>query len=319
MIKTMGILAVSIFLIQCWGKPLKVVTPQEGKKLSNKFIDNSKQKKYHKSINFAITESKGEAQDRYAFKPYVDYIAEKLEINVRLFIVKEYSDLERDMASGAIHIADFPAVAFVRAYDNLRGKIKYLGTYTRTYNGVKHASYRGIIFSRNDSNIKTFEDMFNKKIVFVEQSSSSGYYYPMSLLLSKNIDPNKYFKRIFFAGSHDRVISAVEKKSADVGTTYDRLFEQMQKKKNNIFNIILQTKPIPNVALCASSNLDEKTQLKLLNIMLAIKPQAKTSDGRLVFDKERGFPSSGFVQKSPSYYNFVRITEKRLNALKSKN
>ena len=41
------------------------------------------------------------------------------------------------------------------------------------------------------------------------------------MLIEKGVDPARYFKDIFFAGSHDKMIGAVVERQADASAIYD--------------------------------------------------------------------------------------------------
>jgi len=303
----------------CFGDTILIEEVNNKKKLQNtKYIDNFKQKKYRYSINYGITQGKNEAQRRYAFKPYIDYLSEQAKVNIRLVIMSEYEQLEKDMADGIIHIADFPPLAFVNAKKRLKNKLIYLGTYKQKSAGQIRNHYQGILFSLKSSHIKSLKDLKNKKIAFVEKTSSSGYNYPMALLLKKKIDPDTYFSKIFFAGSHQAVVDAIEKKSADIGATWDGNYNKAIQQKGKIFNIVFKTSHIPNAVMCASYKLSKKIRKRIQAAALKVTLKTKTSDGRFAVAVKRGYPAVGLVKKSQSYYNIVKETDVLLKNYENK-
>src|SRR5881628_2745551 len=68
------------------------------------------------------------------------------------------------------------------------------------------SSFTSRIYVRKASGIKTLEDLRGKTMAFVDPSSSSGYTYPMVLLIQrglvKNRDPKTFFREVVFAGAH---------------------------------------------------------------------------------------------------------------------
>jgi phosphonate transport system substrate-binding protein len=302
------------FIFSCWGEEIIVKEIGKKKEISNIPVDNTPQKIYEKSLNFGITLQKNEASTRYAYKPFIDYLAEQTKINIRLVVAQEYEQLEKDMERGIVHLAEFPPLAFVHVYDSLKGKIIYLATYK--YIGLDDMKgreyYQGYIFARSKSKISSIKDLKDKKFAFVEKTSSSGYNYPLAILLKSGVNPDKFFSKIFFTGSHDSVIEAVIRGSADAGATYDRGFKDYEKKNPGSLKIIAKTQHIPNAALCASYTLTKKIRKLILAAVLKIKPDTKTSDGRYIAAADRSFSTVGFIKKSASYYNFVRESTKLL-------
>jgi len=69
------------------------------------------------------------------------------------------------------------------------------------------SSFTSRIYVRRDAGIKTVEDLRGKTIAFVDPASSSGYIYPMVLLIQRglvtNRDPKTFFKEVMFSGAHD--------------------------------------------------------------------------------------------------------------------
>src|SRR5262245_4403314 len=69
------------------------------------------------------------------------------------------------------------------------------------------ATFTARIYVRRDGGIKTVEELRGRTIAFVDPASSSGYIYPMVMLvqrgLVKNRDPKTFFREVLFAGSHD--------------------------------------------------------------------------------------------------------------------
>ncbi|MCH7650610.1 MAG: PhnD/SsuA/transferrin family substrate-binding protein, partial [Nitrospinae bacterium] len=88
------------------------------------------------------------------------------------------------------------------------GKAKSLFHRVRSYfaDAVDHAP-RTRIFVRKDSGLKTLADLKGKTIAFTDPISSSGYLYPLDLFKSEGLlhgPPEKYFKRIYFAGGDEQ-------------------------------------------------------------------------------------------------------------------
>src|ERR1044071_7753876 len=75
------------------------------------------------------------------------------------------------------------------------------------------SSFTSRIYVRREAGIKAVEDLRGKTIAFVDPASSSGYIYPMVLLIKQglvqNRDPKTFFKEALFAGTHEAALRAL--------------------------------------------------------------------------------------------------------------
>src|SRR5712664_3917899 len=89
------------------------------------------------------------------------------------------------------------------------------------------------IYVRKESGIKTVEDLRGKTMAFVDPASSSGYIYPMVLLIQKglvkNRDPKTFFREVVYSGGHDASIRALLNGHVDAIASFDMVREQYLK------------------------------------------------------------------------------------------
>jgi phosphonate transport system substrate-binding protein len=92
------------------------------------------------------------------------------------------------------------------------------------------SSFTARIYVRRDSGIKAVEDLRGKTIAFVDPASSSGYIYPMVLLIKRglvtNRDPKTFFKEVVFSGAHDASMRALLNGHVDAIASFDLAREQ---------------------------------------------------------------------------------------------
>src|SRR5204862_4784158 len=83
---------------------------------------------------------------------------------------------------------------------------------------------------RKESGIKSVEELRGKTIAFVDPASSSGYIYPMVLLvqrgLVRNRDPKTFFREVVFSGAHDASMRALLNGHVDAIASFDLAREQ---------------------------------------------------------------------------------------------
>lgn len=80
--------------------------------------------------------------------------------------------------------------------------------------------YKGQFIASVKSGIKDFADLKGKTFCFVDPTSTSGYILPSIVLRGKGINPDKDFKAVINAGSHDKVAIGVYNGDCDAGVTY---------------------------------------------------------------------------------------------------
>jgi len=139
------------------------------------------------------------------------------------------------------------------------------------------SSFTSRIFVRKDSGIKSVEELRGRTIAFVDPASSSGYIYPMVLLIQrglvKNRDPKTFFKEAIFLGAHDATMRALLAGHVDSIASFDLAREQYIKdpaeRERLIF--VAETPEIPEAGICARAGLDPATVGKIRTALLQIR------------------------------------------------
>ena len=88
--------------------------------------------------------------------------------------------------------------------------------------------FGSLIITRIDNkNIKTVQDLMNKRVMAVEKQSFGGWIIVARMLKENKIDPDHDFADLLFAGSQDSVVYAVRKGVADAGIIRTGIFEDL--------------------------------------------------------------------------------------------
>ena len=264
-------------------------------------------KQHLKKLIFAVSPLFSDVVMREEFKPLMEYLSDVLKCKVELKIVKEYKDLIEGMELGNIDIADMHPFAYVTAYD--------AGKATIIVQAIVEGSstYSSLIIAK-DSKIKTLKDLVGKRVAFVDPKSSSGYIYPRALLIEKGIikkdQPfDKYFEKILFVGSHEKVIAAVLDGSADAGAVWSGAIDVAKANgfRTDSLKVIAETKPIPHELIAARSSLDPQIIAKIREAMLALN---HSEIGKKFFENSKRKKFTGFAIGDPKAFDTVRQTAK---------
>jgi phosphonate transport system substrate-binding protein len=162
---------------------------------------------FNPAENAEVVEINGQA--------FADYYRAKTGLGVKTFIATDYTALIEALRSGQVDFAFLPPFSYVKAEEVAGAKVLL-----KSVRKGKAYFYSAII-TRADKNYKTIEDLRGKNIAWVDPSSSSGHIFPKaSLMAKKKIDPDTYFGKQVFAGSHDALVLAVLNGTVDAGATF---------------------------------------------------------------------------------------------------
>jgi phosphonate transport system substrate-binding protein len=152
------------------------------------------------------------------------------------------------------------------------------------------ASFTARFFVRKDSGLAKLEDLRGRTVAFVDPASSSGYIYPMVLLIQrglvKNRDPKTFFREVVFAGSHDAGMRALLNGHVDALTSFDLAREQYLKTEAERERVIFvaETPPIPEAGIAARDGLDPAVLGKVRAALLQIRGPAHASLLKRLYD-----------------------------------
>jgi phosphonate transport system substrate-binding protein len=176
------------------------------------------------------------------------------------------------------------------------------------------ASFTSRIYVRKDSGIKTVEELRGKTIAFVDPASSSGYIYPMVLLIKrglvKNRDPKTFFKDVVFSGAHDASMRALLNGHVDAIASFDMAREQYLKDpaERERLTFVAETESIPEAGIAARDGLDPALFARVRAALLQIKAPAHAALLKRLYDID------GFEAAEDREYDPVRAAIELLGA-----
>ena len=142
------------------------------------------------------------------------------------------------------------------------------------------STFTSRIFVRKDGGVRDIEDLRGKTIAFVDPTSSSGYIYPMALLIQrglvKNRDPKTFFREAMFAGAHDAAMRALLNGHVDAIASFDLAREQYLKDpaERERITFVVETQPIPEAGIAARHGLDPQLFARVRTALLSIRGPA---------------------------------------------
>src|SRR3989475_3582375 len=170
---------------------------------------------------------------------------------VRVTVASDYAAVIEALRNRTADLAFVHPVGYVLASREAKARI----VARNLWHGK--STFTSRIYVRKDGGITTLEDLRDKTMAFVDPSSSSGYTYPMVLLIQrglvKNRDPKTFFREVMFAGAHDAAMRALLNGHVDAIASFDMAREQYltDPAEREKIAFVAETAAIPEAGIAA--------------------------------------------------------------------
>jgi len=244
-------------------------------------------------LTFAIipAENATGVVERYA--PLMDYLTKQIGVKVNLRIANDYAAVIEGQRTGSVHIASYGSASFARAL--------ITGVKTEAFaidvNGDGTTGYYSVFYVKKDSPYKSIEDLKGKNLGLVDPNSTSGNNVPRLVLDQKGINPEAYFGKVVFTGSHDNAVLALAQGTVDVAanawtTDEDNYAVRLATKgllkaadgttiKYSDLRIVAKSEPILNGPLTYLSDLPADLKAKIADAFFNLRKNDKAVADKL--------------------------------------
>src|SRR5215468_10641062 len=150
------------------------------------------------------------------FTPFVDYVSRELGGKVTLRVANDYAAVIEGQRAGNIHIAYYGPASFARA------RLTGVGTdaFVIDVNSDGSKGYNSVFYVLAKSPYQKIEDLKGKNLGLVDPNSTSGNNMPRFKMNQLGIDPDKYFSKVVFTGSHENAVLALAQGTVDVAANW---------------------------------------------------------------------------------------------------
>jgi phosphonate transport system substrate-binding protein len=263
-----------------------------------------------RSLRFGITPYLNQQVIREQYKPVAEYLARTLGIKVELFVAKSYQEHIERIVGGELDIVSLSPLSYVSAM-TANPKIQIFA-HELAHGNTSFSSY---VMVPSESSFATLEELKGRRMVFVDELSTSGFLFPYAAFLNNGVDPETDFSQIRFAGSHLQAIVELSLGNADAIATGSGMLEEAAKHKYSTgpidigdFRILFKAGRIPFDAVCAREGFPRSGVKKLQAAFVRLN--TRTPQGRRVLSRTAGI--SGFIPAVDSLYDVVRRTLKQV-------
>ncbi|NLI79001.1 MAG: phosphate/phosphite/phosphonate ABC transporter substrate-binding protein [Candidatus Riflebacteria bacterium] len=203
-----------------------------------------------------------------ALAPLLGWLQERLGRPVRLVVIQNYAELDRLIRQRRIDLGWFTPRR--RPGPDGLGMVPIGQPVIEGEGGA----YHGIVVARRDRGFRGLADLAGGSFAYVDRQSKSGFLLPNRLLLGAGLEPLRAFRRVEFAGTHDRCLEEILAGRADAGAVTDLLTRShaWEAAFRDDLQILASTAPIlpdPLVARADDPDLAPASLTALLTGMVA--------------------------------------------------
>jgi phosphonate transport system substrate-binding protein len=167
-------------------------------------------------ITFAVIPAENGSGVLERYTPFVNYLSKELGIKVNLRVANDYAAVIEGQRAGNIHIGYYGPASFSRA--------RLTGVKTDAFvidvNSDGSKGYYSVFYVLAKSPYQKIEDLKGKNLGLVDPNSTSGNNMPRFKMNQLGIDPDAYFSKVVFTGSHENAVLALAQGTVDVAANW---------------------------------------------------------------------------------------------------
>ncbi|MEI6208544.1 MAG: phosphonate ABC transporter substrate-binding protein [Desulfuromonadales bacterium] len=217
-------------------------------------------------VGLIPTESATHITDR--FDNLHKYLEKKLGIPVELKTSTDYAGIITGMQFKHVDLAYFGPKSYVEAAQRADAECFVIEV---DENGSK--GYHGVIIAKKGSPITSIQAAKGKVFAFTDPNSTSGTLVPTVYFVKElKIEPEKYFSKVIYSGSHEASMLSVKGGRIDIASTNDLDMKRGEGKsweKEKDFSILWTSKLIPGSPMAYRKDLPESLKKALREAFLS--------------------------------------------------
>ena len=212
--------------------------------------------------------------------PMAQYLTRELGTKVTLRIANDYAAVIEGQRAGNIHIAMYGPASYARAYV-VGAKVE---PFAIEVNGDGTKGYYSVLYVKSDSSYKDIKDLKGKNLCLVDPNSTSGNNVPRFAMNNMGIEPETFFSKVVYSGSHENAVIGVAQGTCDAAFNWwndenESNLLRMERKgmaKAADFRIVMKSEQIVNSPMAYLGDLpaDLKAAIKKAVLEMAVKDKA---------------------------------------------
>jgi len=235
--------------------------------------------------------------------PLTDYLTKQLGVPVKLRIANDYAAVIEGQRAGNIHIGMYGPASYARAY-LVGAKVE---PFAIEVNGDGSKGYHSVLYVKKDSPYQKIEDLRGKNLCLVDPNSTSGNNVPRFMMNKMSIDPDKFFAKVIYAGSHENAVIGVAQGTCDAAfnwwnTEDESNLLRMDRKgmvKAADFRIILKSDLIVNSPMAYLSDLPEDLKAAIRKAVLDLATNDPETFNKIYEGKAKPYAATSHKDYEP--------------------
>jgi phosphonate transport system substrate-binding protein len=179
-----------------------------------------------RELRLGISSAENERDAIARQQPLQEYIGRTLNVPLRVFRATDYAGVVEAMRAGQIEFARIGPANYALARRVMGDRVV---PFARDRDNEGEAGYYSVVFVKADSPFRRIEELRGRSFAFADPNSTSGFAFPAYFLRRAGFDPNGFFGRTGFSGSHEQSVIAVLNGTFDAGAT-----SWSNERRNNI-------------------------------------------------------------------------------------
>ena len=223
------------------------------------------------TLTLALTPSRDPTALKEAGDAFAKAITQVSGVPVKAIVASDYAGVIEALRSKRVDLAFVHPVGYVLANREAGCQILVRDIWQGK------TAYTARFYVRKDRGIRRLEDLRGKTVAFVDPASSSGYIYPMVLLIKHGLvrdhDPKSFFKEALFTGTHEAALQSVLRGRVDAAASFDKAPELHIKDPGLIAQLAFvgETPEIPEAGICARPGLPAEPVARVKRALLSIR------------------------------------------------
>ena len=219
-------------------------------------------------LTIAVLPDEAEEELRRRYAPLIAYLKQRLEMEVRLVIPRDYEDILVRFGVGEIDLAYFGGVTFVQASERY-------GAVPLVLRDID-LEFTTFYLSRAEEPLATVEGFRGRRFAFGSELSTSGHFMPRYFMQAQGLMPEEDFASVVYSGAHDRTVYWVRDGLVDLGAANSAVVRTMLNDGRlapGELRIVEETPPYADYVWAVRANTREDLVTRLRNAFLALSPE----------------------------------------------
>jgi phosphonate transport system substrate-binding protein len=270
-----------------------------------------------KELVFAVVPAENAAMVADRYKDFLEYLSKETGVKVTLRVAADYAAVIEGQRAGQIHIGYYGPASYARARMTGANITPFV---TETAKGGVRGYY-AVVYVKADSAYNKIEDLKGKNFGLVDPNSTSGNVVPRFALDKMGINPDTYFGKVVYTGSHVNAVMALNQGTVDAAANWwnneeDSELMRMVSKgmvKKNDFRMIFKSDLIPASPVAYLDSLPADLKVKIEQAFLQAHVKNKTA-----FDKLSDGKNEPFVKVTHAAFEPVVAMNKFVDNMRKK-